>query len=920
MSWMDGTRARLRLVFSRDGAERRMNDEFRFHLEMETERLVREEGLDAKEARRRAGATFGGVEKHKETLRDGRGWAWLTGLSLDLKLGYRMLVRYPVLTLIGGPAMALAIAAGAGTFEVITRATNPDLPLPDGERIVGFTYWDRVGNSQAFPSPYDFLTWREGLRSVHDVGGFQTRERNLAWGEQRGAPVRVAAISAAAFPVVRVPPVLGRTLVEADEAVGAPAVAVLGHALWQSRFGGDRGVLGQSVRLGDTRAAVVGVMPEGFAFPGAHHLWTPLRPGDLPREPGEGVVQMFGRLAAGVTLAEAQAELTTLVARAADEFPDEYAELMPHVLPYAESMMGIPPGFFVRAGIYSVNLFAALFLILCCSNVALLMFARAATREREILLRGALGAGRGRIVMQLFAEALVLGALAAPLGLTATHYGLLWGVEALSSGSDDWPFWLKGGLSPTTLTYAVLLTLVAAAVAGVLPGLKVTRRASARFRAVTAGASGLQMGGIWTGVIIAQLATTVLFTGVAYVLQIQASRTASITTAFPGDEYLTVRLDMDRPNPTEQGADANENSFLQHYASTVRELKRQLALEPTVAAVAVAETLPLMGHTLRRIEVDEGRAGESSSRASYDVGTAAVDLDAFDVFQTPVRAGRGFDSRDVTEGANTVVVNRLFVDDVLAGRNAIGRRIRFLAEDSRSRTDFEPQPGPWLEIVGVVPDLVLAPKTPMNLGSAAPPLVYRPLGLRQEQIYPLYLAAHVRGGGDPGSLSPALRRVAGDLSPTLRLYDIQALDRANSGEARFMTVVADVVVLVSALALFLSLAGIYSVISFTVSRRTREIAIRVSLGAQAPRVIADTLGRPLGHMAAGVAAGCVLMGCLVTLSAFDDNEDLVGAALKNGPLLLGYGIAMLAVCALACIGPILRALRLEPTQALRDEA
>lgn len=470
-------------------------------------------------------------------------------------------------------------------------------------------------------------------------------------------------------------------------------------------------------------------MPEGFLFPAAHNLWTPLRPGDLPRKPGASVVQVFGRLAPGATLAEAQAKLTTLVASAANEFPDDYADLMPHVLPYAEAIMGIPPGFFMRAGLYSINVFAALFLVLCCSNVALLMFARAATRERQILVRGALGASRGRIVMQLFAEALVLGALAAVLGLTATNYGLLRFGDAIKNGLDDWPFWLHGGLSPATLTYAVLLTAVAAVVAGVLPGLKVTRRWSgARLCEMTAGASGLRMGGIWTAVIIAQLAATVLFTGVAYVLQIQASRKTSITAAFPAEEYLAVRLETDRAIPTAEGADTNEPSFQQHYSTTVRELKRRLALEPTVEAVTLAEQLPLMGHTIRRIEVDEGGAGPSSSRAGFDVGTAAVDLDSFEVFQTPVRAGRGFNSSDAAEGASTVIVNRLFVDMVLAGRNAIGQRIRYTAEDSPSRKDPNAQPGPWLEIIGVVPDLVQNPRLPMDLDNPARPLVYSPLG------------------------------------------------------------------------------------------------------------------------------------------------------------------------------------------------
>lgn len=909
MSWLDGTRARLRLLFAREDAERRIDQELRFHIEMETERLVREAGLERREARRRARAAFGGVEAHKETLRDGRGWAWLTGLTLDLKLGYRMLLRYPVLTLLGAPVMAFAIAAGAGTFEFIKRATNPDLPLPDGERIVGFTYWDSLGSSQAFPSPYDFLTWREELRSVQDIGAFRLSDQNLLWGDERGTPVRVAEISAAAFSVARVPPLLGRTLVEADEETGAPAVAVLGHRLWQSRFGGDRAVVGQDVRLGDARATVVAVMPAGFAFPAAHNLWIPLRPGELPREPGQGVVQVFGRLAPGATLAAAQAELATLVARAAAESPNEYQDLAPHVLPYAEAFMRIPPDFLMRAGIYSANLFIVLFLVLGCSNVALLMFARFATREREILVRGALGAGRGRIVLQLFAEALVLAALAAALGLTATHFALQWVIDGLMSSEwDPSPFWLSAReLSPATLIYAVLLTLVAAAVTGVLPGLRVTRRDSgARLRETGAGAGGLRMGGVWTGVIVAQIAATVLFAGVAYVLHLQASRLAAVETAFPAEEYLAVRLETDRANPAEAGAD---------YSTLVPELKRRLALEPAVAAVTLAGKLPLMEDTVHRIEVEGGGTGETSGRA----GSAAVDLDAFEVFQTPVRAGRAFDARDLAEGASTVVVNQSFVDTILAGRNAVGRRIRFPAEDSRSRTNPEPRPGPWLDVVGVVPDLVLDPGLPMNVDNPARPMVYSPLGRQREPVYPLYLAVRARGG-DPVSLSPALMRIAGEVSPALRLHNIQALDQVNSRGNRLMAALANVVLVASLLALFLSLAGIYSVISLTVSRRTREIAIRVALGAEARRVVTGTLGRPLGQMAAGVTVGCGLMGCLVVLSAIDDREPLLGAALTNAPLLLAYGIAMLSVCALACAGPVLRALRLEPVEVLRDDA
>ena len=253
---------------------------------------------------------------------------------LDFKLGIRMLVRYPVLTVVGGLAMAFALGTGVGTFEAIKRATDPALPLPDGERIVGLNYWDLAAYTREPATTYDFLLWREGLRTVQDVGGFRLLQRNLTVGQEAGEPEEVAEISAAAFRVTRVPPMLGRTLMEADEAPRANPVVVLGYHLWQTRFGGDPAVVGRIVRLGDTRATVVGVMPEGFAFPVHHSLWTAISPEGLPREPGRGALQVFGRLAPGVTLREAQAETTAFAARTAAEFPKHYANLRPQADPW----------------------------------------------------------------------------------------------------------------------------------------------------------------------------------------------------------------------------------------------------------------------------------------------------------------------------------------------------------------------------------------------------------------------------------------------------------------------------------------------------------------------------------------------------------------------------------------------------------
>ena len=737
-------------------------------------------------------------------------------------------------------------------------------------------------------------------------------ERNLAANGGVGEPVMVAQISAAAFQVTRVPPLLGRTLVEADEKLGSPAVVVLGHRLWQTRFGGDQAVVGHTVRLGDIKATVVGVMPEGFAFPVDDNLWIPLRSGELVREPGHDALPVFGRLAPGATLRDAQAEVSLVAARAAASFPDRYAHLTPQVLPYANAIIWLSPDLFVRAGVHSINAFAVLFLLLICGNVALLVFTRAATREREILVRTALGATRGRILAQLVVEALVLATLAAGLGLTATNVLLKGAAEMFSAGPDRWPFWFNGGLSPTTAIYAGVLTILAATIVGVVPGLKVIgRRMSDRLRQSSAGGGGLRMGGVWTGLIVAQIAATVVFSATAYVVHRQAAYIASVKPVFPTAKYLSVRLEMDPEGPAEETTETVPERYRQRYADAVRELERRLSAEATVAGVTVAEQLPLAPTpNLRAIEVDGATPEEPSSR--WKVGASAVAPDFFEVFQMPVLAGRSFDSRDLNESANTVVVNNLFVDQILGGRNAIGRRIRYesLQDADKSRSPVEP--GPWLEIVGVVRDLAPGDRAPLNLDNPARPRLYRALSPSQKS-YPLYLAVHARI--DPQSLTPALRRIAAEVSPTLRLHDILPLDNATSEDARFWRVFTNLILLGSAIALALSLAGIYSVMSVTVSRRTREIGVRVALGAPAPRLIAEIFRRPFIQVAAGVIVGCVLVGAVV---AFASRGSGVAMA-RHAALLLAYGIAMMGVCALACIGPILRALRVEPIEALKND-
>lgn len=278
------------------------------------------------------GYALGGVEQVKEHQRDARSFRWLAGWWLDLKLGGRMLIKYPGLTLVGGAAMAFAIAVGTAGFEILTQMVDPRLPLDDGHRIVGIRLWHTASNSVEEQALHDFVTWRE-LESVEDLGALQDLERNLITEDGRAEPVHVAEISASAFRLARVAPLLGRSLVEADEQSGAPPVVVIAHDLWQTRFAGNPAVIGPTVRLKNAQSTVVGVMPEGFAFSVNHRLWAPLRLNALDYSPRSGPeIKVFGRLAPGATLDQARAELTTIGLRAAADFPDTHEHLRPEVL------------------------------------------------------------------------------------------------------------------------------------------------------------------------------------------------------------------------------------------------------------------------------------------------------------------------------------------------------------------------------------------------------------------------------------------------------------------------------------------------------------------------------------------------------------------------------------------------------------
>ncbi len=902
-------RKRLRALVHTETVDRELDEELSFHLEMETEKNIRA-GMSPAEARRTARLAFGAVRQHKADARDARWMSWLPGVSLDLRLGARMLRKYPGLTLVGGLAMAFGIWMGAVTFELVGLVVHPTLPLPGGDRVVQIRLWDAEASSAEPRALHDYMLWREAVRSVTDLGAFENVSRNVFADDGEARPAVAAEVTASAFHIAPAAPLMGRTLVEPDEQPGAPPVVVLGYDLWRTRFNSRPDIVGRSIRIGDGYATVVGVMPDGFAFPVAHELWLPFNPDVADQAPREGpAITVFGRLAPGASIRTAQTELAALGRREASELPATHAHLLPQVKPYTTLFMEPNPQDMVL--MLSIPVFAVLLLALVCSNVALLLFARAASRETELVVRSALGASRRRIVAQLFAEALVLGGVAALVGLAAAGFTIeRWGHQYLKSDYDMLPFWYDPHLSVATVLYAIALSVLGAAIAGVLPGLKVTHGLGARLRNGTAGA-GLRFGGVWTVVIIAQVAVTAAFPAVAFIEQRELWRIEAYNVGFRADQYLAVGLQLDA------GAGANSAEVAAahsaRYAAALEELHRRLADEPGVAGVTFADRLPRMYHHQGYVEVDglspSLPAQPSASSASRDsslreVSLAAVEPDYFDVLEAPILAGRAFNSSDAASRAKVAIVDEVFVRQVLHGRNAVGQRLRF-AVPSRSQDGAAKEPEPWFQIVGVVKELGMTYPAHRDRD----PGIYFPLAM--DSSGPLYMAVHAKG--DPMSLVPRVRAIAAAVDPALRLSEIQRVDQVSNEVLWFIGLWIHITELLTAIALLLSLAGIYAVMSFTVARRTREIGIRVALGASARSMVASIFRRPLTQVSIGVALGSAL-GALLFLQMGSGNVSAAGVG-----LFVAYAAIILCVCLLACIVPTRRALRVEPMEALRAE-
>ncbi len=850
--------------------------------------------------------------------------AWLGGLSIDSKLALRMLVKHPGLTVVAVVGMSVAVAIGAVSFSAIDAIVDGELPMSEGGRVVAIQNIDSRSNGEGRRTHlHDLATWREALSTLQELGAYRMVDRNIITLDGRSETARIAEMTASGFRIARIPPLIGRYFHDDDERAGAAAVVVIGYDVWQTRFTARPDVVGQTIQLGDTRHTVIGVMPKGFAFPINNRVWTPLRlnPAEYERGRAPGI-EVFGRVAPAATLAAAQRQATTIAQRLSAAYPESHGRIRTSVLPYTEAL--IAPS--MAWPLHLVQVLVSMLLVVIGTNVAILVYARTAGRMGEIAIRTALGASRGRIVAQLFAEAFALSIIAAAVGIVGAYVALRQ-IDAVLTrlGGEQIPFWWQFGITPGVITYAGGMAVIGAVIVGVAPALKATRhQVHANLQQLSSGNSGMRLGKTWTFLIVVQVTVAVAILPVAIfgltawkVLDAAESKLAT-------KEILTATLFLDRPELAGQrlatkrsvlgkiatlGTAApdsvqNRRDFAARYLNLRAELVTRLRAEPGVTAVVFASNPPGSEQNTR-IEVDANATSIVNADAAPGSGGAVVsatrvDGQYFAAFDIPILAGRPFQSGDFSATTTAVVVNRAFARKLLGDGNPLGRRVRVATRRGGAKADASAD---WEQIVGVISDF------PAD-SSASAPKIYRPLS--PADVGPVTIGVRVKGVS-LAAFAGRLREVTVSTNPMLRLEQIKPVDQtlaeANVG-GRLTILTLELVTMSTVL---LSAAGIYALMAFTITRRRREIGIRSALGAGPWRVIMSVLSRSLAQVGTGIVIG-------IGLAAVLDRAMEGGWTGGRATLVLPAVVALMAVVGfIAAIGPASRALRIQPTEALRSE-
>ena len=886
MSRLKGWLLRVKRAANPKAFEAQMAEEMRQHLEMEAA-AHRAAGEDDVTARRVAAVDFGPAEAYKEEIRDRRLGRPFAEMRQDARQALRLMRRHPGFSLAVIVTIGIAIGLNTAIFSAVNAIMLQPVGLPNGERLVTVADISFHRTMRAELSCPDYLAYRDRNRVFDGIEAGLQESVSLGENDLPTGQYNLMRVSPGLFDLIQTPPVLGRPFNPADGQPGAEPVVLIGHDLWQSRYSGAN-VVGRVVRVNGLPATIIGVMPADFKFPTDRDLWTPYVPSGILGQRSLRELTLFALLKPGVTEALANQDLARINRELVAEFPGEFD---PKMVVLARNL---PAAYLRNVRPRTILLFIAVGLVLAvaCANVSNLMLSRGLARQREISMRAALGASRGRLVRQLLLESVLLGLAGGVLGLALALLGTR-GLELLAATGAELPYWVRFKIDPAVLLFLTLVSLGCSVVFGLLPAWRATRVDLNAVLKIGSSPGATAREGRMVGVLtVLQFALSITLLSGAGMLWRGSQELDKYNPMVPAARILTGSIKLpNKPGQTYTSAEARRR-----FASA---LQAQLQALPGVTHASLAAELPGMGARRGPIEIE---------------GTAAVPLDQAPrlsfIVQTPqhletiglaLQAGRSFSATDGSRpGQEVAIVTAAFSRRYWPGESAIGKRFRFLTKNRPA--------GPWLEVVGECADLFEDPTL-----LAPEPMAFVPFD--QSPVAQFYIL--LRTAGDPASLAAAARETVQKLDPDVALVQLQPLPAAWE-ELRWSARTFGLVFLIFAAAgLLTSAVGIYATVACATTRRTREIGIRMALGATARQVMRLILSRGLLQMIVGIALGLWVGWQFVQLLR---RTGLLFQLPSSAFLwMLALALFTLAIGFIACLLPARRATRVPPTEALRVE-
>ncbi|MGE5813189.1 MAG: ABC transporter permease [Acidobacteriota bacterium] len=817
----------------------------------------------------------------------------------DVRFSARMLVKDRWYTAVAVLALALGIGVNSTVFTFVNAVLLRGLPYPESDRIVALTSTNLAEGQNTISVSYpDYEDWRGQQRTFQDLAAMRVGTMNVSDANRPAERTDGVYVSANLFRLLGQAMKLGRNFTEADDQPGAPSVAILGYGIWQSRYGGKPDVLGRTIRVNEVPTVVIGIMPEGVQFPNIAEMWQPLvqAPAMLTASadrPNEGKdrwrrsarsLGIIGRLRPGVTLAQAQTDITAIAERLEKQYPDSNKGISAHVMTYNERVNGGP----IKVVFLLLMGAVSFVLLIACANVANLLLARSTQRTREMAVRLSLGAGRWQLTRQLLIESIMLGLVSGIFGLALSIIGVrLFDAAVANSGK---PYWIQFTIDGTVLSFLVAICVATGVLFGLAPALHVARTNTSEILKETgrSGGAGVRAQRFTAAMVVFEIALTIVLLVGAGLMVRSFFKLYALDLGIRLDKLLVARTVL--PERKYPGS-AERVIFYDR-------LLARTASMPGAASVALTTNPPLSGGGNPRLFID-GHRVDDAKRAPR-VTAVQVSDNYFDAVQMSIRRGRAFGPRDGTAGAESAIVNERFAAQFFPNEDVLGRRIR-LADESPEAA------APWLTIVGIVQTV-----RQDNIMEADPdPVVFTPL--RREP--PRGFAIVARTSGDPGALANPLREAMREVDPDQPLFRVTTMNDAMAQARWPWRVFGSMFAIFALIALVLSAVGIYAVTAYSVVQRTQEIGIRMALGAQNNAVSWLILRRGLIQLGIGLAIG--LGGSFFAARLL--KSIIVQTSPQDPVTFASITILLVVITAAACLVPTRRAVRLDPVRALRAD-